>query len=304
MRVASNTSPICNLAIVGRLYLLRSQFGEVWIPPAVRRELDQLRHDDALQAVQQAFQEGWINTKPLASDSVAKLLRATLDPGEAEAIALALELRADLILLDERDGRAAAERAGLRVTGLLGVLLRAKKAGQLESIRLELEALRTRANFFLSPQLEQCVLDQPASSSASHFAHEVVCAFEPPNLPRRDRHRGPPQIAADSSSIRTSTCTTRPNRRACRGRRVGHNDFARPRCGNSPAQDSLSIEPTPSLKLLDAVIRMSDIPPDLRIVLDHLPALYPPNNPAEGPEYNSHPNEPRRRPKIPANAEG
>ena len=158
MLVASNTSPISNLAIVGRLQLLRSQFGELWIPNAVKHELDHFRHADALKEVEQAFQEGWIKTKPLASDGVARLLEATLDPGEAEAIALALELRADLILLDERDGRAAAERAGLPVTGLLGVLLRAKKHGQVESVREELDRLRTRARFFISEALTAKVL--------------------------------------------------------------------------------------------------------------------------------------------------
>lgn len=158
MLVASDTSPICNLAIVGRLQLLHSQFGEIWIPGAVKCELDRLHHADALKEIQQAFQEGWIKTKALTSDQVARLLRATLDPGEAEAIALALEVQADLILLDERDGRSAAERAGLRVTGVLGVLLRAKESGQIESIGRELDALRTRARFFVSPALTASVL--------------------------------------------------------------------------------------------------------------------------------------------------
>ena len=125
---------ICNLAIIGRLQLLRSEFGEIWIPGAVKCELDRLHHADALKEIQQAFQEGWIRTKALASDQVARLLRATLDPGEAEAIALALELQADLILINEREGRLAAERAGLRVTGVLGVLLRAKNQGHLEFV--------------------------------------------------------------------------------------------------------------------------------------------------------------------------
>jgi uncharacterized protein len=158
MLAASNTSPICNLAIVGRLQLLRSQFGEIWIPAAVKGELDRLHHADALKEIQRAFEEGWIKMKPLASDGVARLLQATLDPGEAEAIALALELRAELILLDERDGRAAAERAGLRVTGVLGVLLRAKESGEIESLGRELDALPTRARFFVSPVLTASVL--------------------------------------------------------------------------------------------------------------------------------------------------
>lgn len=152
MLVASNTSPICNLAIVGRLQLLRSQFGEIWIPPAVKCELDRLHHADALKEIQQSFQEGWIKMKALTSDRFARLLRTTLDPGEAEAIALALELRAELILLDERDGRSAAERAGLRVTGVLGVLLRAKELGQIPSVAQELDALRTRAASLFQPR--------------------------------------------------------------------------------------------------------------------------------------------------------
>ena len=97
---------------------LRSQFGEIWIPGAVKCELERLHQ-------------------------VARLLRASLDPGEVEAIAFALELQADLIPL--------AERAGLRMAGVLGVLLRAKESGQVESIARELDALRTRARFFVSP---------------------------------------------------------------------------------------------------------------------------------------------------------
>jgi uncharacterized protein len=69
------------------------------------------------------------------------------------------KVSADLILLDERDGRIAAERAGLRVTGLLGVLLRAKKDGHIQSVKPELELLRTRARFFVSPHLERKILD-------------------------------------------------------------------------------------------------------------------------------------------------
>jgi len=153
MLVASNTSPISNLAIIGRLNLLRSQFGEIWIPPAVQSELDQLAHLVARQEIQQALRDGWIKPKALQADKVARLLASTLDPGEAEAIALALELSADLILLDERDGRSAAERAGLRVTGVLGVLLRAKNNGQIQLIKPEVQALRSRARFFLSAKL-------------------------------------------------------------------------------------------------------------------------------------------------------
>jgi len=77
-----------------------------------------------MQEIQQAFRNGWIEPQALREGKSARLLATTLDRGKAEAIALALELSADLILLDERDWRKAAEHAGLRVTGVLGVLLR------------------------------------------------------------------------------------------------------------------------------------------------------------------------------------
>ena len=97
MLVASNTSPISNLAIIGWLSLLRSQFGEIWIPDAVRTELHQLRDPSALREVNQALTQGWIKPHILRDDRVARLLKTTLDRGEAEAIALAIELSAEFI---------------------------------------------------------------------------------------------------------------------------------------------------------------------------------------------------------------
>jgi predicted nucleic acid-binding protein len=56
--------------------------------------------------------EGWVKPQAVQDETVVRLLQATLDPGEAEAIALAAQISANLVLLDERDGRTAAERAG------------------------------------------------------------------------------------------------------------------------------------------------------------------------------------------------
>ena len=76
-----------------------------------------------------------------------------IDEGEAQAIVLALELNADLILVDEMKGRAIAEQQGLTVTGLLGVLLSAKKLGYLKLIQPILERLKTDAGFYISDKL-------------------------------------------------------------------------------------------------------------------------------------------------------
>jgi predicted nucleic acid-binding protein len=90
--------------------------------------------------------------------ATVRLLGVDLDRGEAEAIALAVEVEADWILLDETDGRSAASRAGLRVTGILGILLRAKQRGEIVLLKPELDALRSRARFFIGVRLESEVL--------------------------------------------------------------------------------------------------------------------------------------------------
>lgn len=76
-----------------------------------------------------------------------------LDQGEAEAIELAKELRADLLLIDERKGRRLAAEEGVPVIGLLGVVLLAKRRGLIPSARALMEALRTEAGAYLSDEL-------------------------------------------------------------------------------------------------------------------------------------------------------
>jgi predicted nucleic acid-binding protein len=158
MLVASNTSPISNLAIINRLDLLRSQFQEIWIPGAVESELRDLQHASALAYIDQAFVDGWVKPRAVTAHGLVRLLRSSLDQGEAEAIALGIELPAELVLLDERAGRGAALRAGLRITGVLGVLLGAKKRGEIPLLKPELDALRSKARFFVAQRLEEEVL--------------------------------------------------------------------------------------------------------------------------------------------------
>jgi predicted nucleic acid-binding protein len=112
----------------------------------------------ALSAIEEALQLGWLAVRNIPEGVPLQLLSAQLHPGEAEAIVLALDISADWILLDETDGRAVAARAGLRVTGILGILLRAKQRGEIPYLRPELDSLRTRARFFVGSRLEQEVL--------------------------------------------------------------------------------------------------------------------------------------------------
>jgi hypothetical protein len=77
-------------------------------------------------------------------------MQGDLDRGEADSIALTLELRADLLLMDKREGRCAAQRMGLAVIGVVGVRLDARASGHLRLLRPRLDALRQMAGFFLS----------------------------------------------------------------------------------------------------------------------------------------------------------
>lgn len=79
--------------------------------------------------------------KPTDSARLGELQR-DLDPGEAEAIALAIERKADLLLVDERRGRRTARASGVRVTGLLGVIAQAKRTGLIGEAKPVIDALR------------------------------------------------------------------------------------------------------------------------------------------------------------------
>jgi uncharacterized protein len=78
------------------------------------------------------------------------LLLLYLHRGEADAIALANEMNADIALIDEREGRQIAVECELAVTGVLGILLRAKRAGAIAAVRPEIRALRDQAHFFVA----------------------------------------------------------------------------------------------------------------------------------------------------------
>jgi uncharacterized protein len=153
MLVVSNTSPILNLAIVGQLELMYQQFETVQIPPAVLSELKVQEDRPGSKEIQAALKAGWIQVRAVNSLSSIKLLQQTLDKGEAEAIALAMEMQADWTLLDERDGRKVAKSLGLRVTGVLGILLRAKHKGELHSLSEAIDALVATAGFRIAPDL-------------------------------------------------------------------------------------------------------------------------------------------------------
>jgi uncharacterized protein len=130
----------------------------VEITSGVETELSQIPDAEIRGRVAHARHEGWLMVRPTTEAGLVKLLTVDLHLGEAEAIALALETKADRLLIDERDGRAMARQLGLPVIGVLGILLRAKRLGQIAEMKPELLALRDQARFYVSRELEAEIL--------------------------------------------------------------------------------------------------------------------------------------------------
>ena len=158
MIVVSDTSPLCNLAIIGYLFLLQQIYERVLIPPSVADELARGGEDD--DRIVGVLSLDWIEVRqPTNLQQITKLENDNnLDRGEAEAIVLALELGADELLIDERLGRREATRLGLSITGLLGVLLVAKRRGLVVAIRPVMDDLINQVGFRVSNQLYAEVL--------------------------------------------------------------------------------------------------------------------------------------------------
>ncbi|WP_204136988.1 DUF3368 domain-containing protein [Halomicronema sp. CCY15110] len=156
MIIVSDTSALSNLALVDHLWLLEAIYQVVIVPDAVARELAATSN----LTIAGILQLSWIQAHPLTNSQLANQLQQErgLDAGEANAIALALELQADDLLIDERLGRQEAVRLGLSIIGILGVLLVAKRKRLIPQVRPVMDTLINQAGFRVSPQLYNRVL--------------------------------------------------------------------------------------------------------------------------------------------------
>lgn len=153
MIVISNTSPLTNLAAVNQFDLFRCLYSEIHIAEGVWQELNV--NNKAWPGSKDVEDADWIHHHTVKNQLLVNTLRRDLDVGEAESIVLALELEAGLIILDEKEGRHTAQRLGLKVTGVVGMLLEAKKKGLLNIVRPHLDELRQTAGF----RLDESVYD-------------------------------------------------------------------------------------------------------------------------------------------------
>jgi len=136
--VSDSTCLIC-LERIGQLELLPSLFEPFFVPPEVHKEF--------------SVTPSWLQVQAPKNITLVQALRWVIDEGEAEAIALAVE-RKCLLIVDDRKARGWARRLGIRVIGTIGVLLKAKRAGLIDSVKPLLERLKS-AGFYLTQELEQ-----------------------------------------------------------------------------------------------------------------------------------------------------
>jgi predicted nucleic acid-binding protein len=145
LKVVSNTTPIISLLKIGKLHIFKDLYGEIFIPQEVFNEIEAGKNKEFYTDLSKI---NWIKIEKIANvKSLSYFL--DLDKGEAEAIVLATEIGADLIILDESLGRFHAKHHGLNVTGTIGLLLKAKQLKFITELKPLLFELRSK-NVWLS----------------------------------------------------------------------------------------------------------------------------------------------------------
>jgi uncharacterized protein len=138
--VVSNTTPLISLLKISRLELLKNLYSEIKIPQAVFVEIEKGRNKKYYQDLSTV---NWIQILKI-QDIHSRKYFLDLDKGEAEAIILASEINADTIIMDEKLGRMHARNAGLKVTGTIGILIKAKKTGLIKKVKPLLKELKEK----------------------------------------------------------------------------------------------------------------------------------------------------------------
>ncbi|MCP4752853.1 MAG: DUF3368 domain-containing protein [Proteobacteria bacterium] len=142
--IISNSSCLIALDNIGQTQILKDIYGKIYITEEVAGEV-------GIDA------ENWIEIKQVKNSNYTKMLTTLVDVGEASTLALSFEFDDSILILDDLKARKLAEKLNLKYTGLLGVLLKAKKAGAVDSVRDVLKQMKS-AGFRISDRIEREVL--------------------------------------------------------------------------------------------------------------------------------------------------
>jgi uncharacterized protein len=154
LKVVSNTTPIISLLKIDKLHILKDLYGEILIPKEVYNEMEAGRNREFYTDLSKL---SWIKIEKI-KDEKSLTYFLDLDKGEAEAIVLATEREADLIILDESLARFHAKHIGIKITGTAGILLKAKQLGYIKEIKPILIELKEKG-IWLSNELIHSILE-------------------------------------------------------------------------------------------------------------------------------------------------
>ena len=152
MKVVSNSSTLIALARINHLDILEKVVKKLIIPPAVYDDI--VIKGAGRPGSAEIRQAKWIKKRNVSDQEMVMRLNSILGIGESEAIALAKEIKADLVILDDDKARKAAISEGLRISGLLAFLVQAKEKGIIERVKPLMDELK-RKGFFISENLYQ-----------------------------------------------------------------------------------------------------------------------------------------------------
>lgn len=154
-KVVVNSTPLIILCNIGKLSLLKELYQEIYIPEAVYKEIT-AKQDSACHTVSQSTD--WIKVIKIPANEKLRIYRARLHAGEVEVMILAQQLPiADLVIIDDNAAKTTAKFLGIKVTGTLGVLLKAKNLGLIPSIKPLIEKMQT-AGFYISDNIKNLIL--------------------------------------------------------------------------------------------------------------------------------------------------
>jgi predicted nucleic acid-binding protein len=144
--IIADTSCLILLDKIGELELLNKLFGQIVVTREIANEFRKELPD-------------WFSIEEPTNKTYQKILEASLDKGEASAIAFAIEQADCLLVMDDYKGRKYAEQLGIKITGTLGVIIDAKLSGHIASVKPLLENIK-KTDFRLTADLEKKTLEK------------------------------------------------------------------------------------------------------------------------------------------------
>ncbi len=144
--IISDTSCLILLFKIGELSLLNKLSEKVYITPIIKNEFDKKLPE-------------WIHVKSPKNKLYQEILQMAIDPIEASAIALALELENSVLIIDDLKGRKIADKLKLKFSGTFGLLLKARQAGVINSVKPILKKIK-KTDFRFSDDLFEFILKQ------------------------------------------------------------------------------------------------------------------------------------------------